>query len=61
MVAYFCPYLSDNYVDLPDLFVDLSDNYVDLPDLFVDMSDNNVDLSDLFVDFSLVHLLENSL
>ena len=27
--------LSDNYVDLSDLFVDLSDNYVDLSDLFV--------------------------
>ena len=25
MVAYFCHYLSDNYVDLSDLYVDLSD------------------------------------
>ena len=30
MVAYFCHYFSDNYVDLSDIFVDLSDLYVDL-------------------------------
>ena len=44
MVAYFCHHLSDNYVDLSDLFV-LSDRYVDL--------------SDRYVDLSLIHLLEN--
>jgi hypothetical protein len=38
----------------------LSDNYVDLSDLFVDLSDNHVDLSDLFVEFSFVHLFKNS-
>ena len=30
MVAYFCHYLSDNYVDLSDIYVDLSDLNVDL-------------------------------
>jgi hypothetical protein len=30
MVAYFCPHLSDNYVDLSDDYVDLSDLCVDL-------------------------------
>ena len=44
-VAYFCPHLSDNYVDLSDLYVVLSDLYVDL--------------SDLYVELSLIHLLEN--
>ena len=46
MVAYFCHYLSDNYVDLSDLYVVMSDLYVDL--------------SDLYVDLSLNHLLENN-
>ena len=45
MVAYFCPHLSDNYVDLSDLYVVLSDLYVEL--------------SDLYVDLSLIYLLEN--
>ena len=40
MVAYFCHYLSDNYVDLSDNYVDLSDFYVDLSDLYVDLSEN---------------------
>ena len=49
MVAYFCHHLSDNYVDLSDLYVvrnmvayfchHLSDNYVDLSDLYVVLSD----------------------
>jgi hypothetical protein len=38
MVAYFCPHLSDNYVNLSDNNVDLPDNYVDFLDLFVDLS-----------------------
>jgi hypothetical protein len=38
MVAYFCPHLSGNYVDLSDNYADLSDDYVDLSDLFVDLS-----------------------
>ena len=45
MVAYFCHYLSDNYVDLSGLYVVLSDLYVDWSDHYVDMS--------------LIHLLEN--
>ena len=45
IVAYFCHYLSDNYVDSSDLYVVLSDIYVDL--------------SDLYVDLSLIHLLGN--
>ena len=45
MVAYFCHYLSDNYVVLSDLYVVLSDLYVDL--------------SDLYVELSLIPLLEN--
>ena len=28
MVAYFCHYLSDLYVDMSDLYVDLSDNFI---------------------------------
>ena len=40
MVAYFCHYLSDNYVDLSDNYVDLSDFYVDLSDHYVDLSEN---------------------
>ena len=52
MVAYFCHYLSDNYVDLSDLYVDSSVIYVDLSDHYVDFSDNDVDLSDLYVDLS---------
>ena len=47
MVAYFCHYLLDNYVDLPDLYVDSSVIYVDLSDNDVDFSDNDVDLSDI--------------
>ena len=39
MVAYFCHYLSDNYVDLSDLYVDLSVIYVDLSDHYVDLSE----------------------
>ena len=39
MVAYFCYHLSDNYVDLPDLNVDLSVIYVVLPDHNVDLSE----------------------
>ena len=45
MVAYFCHHLSDNDVDLSDLFIVLSDIYVDL--------------SNLYVDLSLIHMLEN--
>ena len=39
----------------------MSDNYVDLSDLYdnVDLSDPYVDLLDLYVDLSLIHLLEN--
>ena len=33
MVAYFCPHLSDYYVDLSDLYVDLSVISVDLSDV----------------------------
>ena len=44
MVAYSCHHLSDNYVDLSDLYADLS--VID-----VDLSDNSVYLSDLYVDF----------
>ena len=40
MVAYFCHYLSDYYVDLSDNYVDLSDLYVDLSDHYVDLSEN---------------------
>ena len=46
MVAYFSHHLSENYVDLSDLFVVLSVNYVDLSDLFVVLSVIYVDLSD---------------
>ena len=45
MVAYFCHYLSVNYIDLLDLYVVLSELYVDL--------------SYLYVDLSLIHLLED--
>ena len=46
LVAYFCHHLSDNYVDLSDLYVVLLDLYVDLSDLYVV-------LLDLYVDFSV--------
>ena len=39
--------MSDNYVDLSDVYVNLSDNYVDLSDVYVNLSDNYVDLSDV--------------
>ena len=39
MVAYFCHHSSDNYADLPDLYVVFSDLNVDLSDLYVDLSD----------------------
>ena len=35
MVAYFCHHLSDNYVDLSDLYVDFFRYNVDLSDNFV--------------------------
>ena len=38
MGAYFCPLLSDNYVDLSDLYVDLSDLHVDL--LLINLQEN---------------------
>ena len=43
-------FLSDNYVNLSDLYVDLTDNYVNLSDLYVDLSDDYVNLSDIYVD-----------
>ena len=47
-MAYFCHYLSDNYVDLSDNYVDLSDLYVDLSVIYVDLSDHYVDLSEKY-------------
>lgn len=37
MVAYFCHHLTDDYVILLDLDVDLSDSCADLSDLYVDL------------------------
>ena len=34
MVEYFCPHLSDDYVDMSDLYVDLSFIYVDFSEKY---------------------------
>ena len=39
MVAYFCHQLSDNYVDLSDLYVAPLVIYVELSDHIVDLSE----------------------
>ena len=34
MVAYFCPHMSNDYVDMSDLYVDLSFIYVDFSEKY---------------------------
>ena len=41
VVAYFCHYSSDNYVDLKDFYVDLSVIYVDFSDHYANLSEKN--------------------
>lgn len=36
-------HLSDNYINLSDLYVNLLDNYINFPDLSVDLLDNNLE------------------
>ena len=39
IVAYFCHFLTNNYVDTSDRYDNFSENYVDLSENYVDLSE----------------------